>query len=275
MTTETPAPIGHNAAPENADALTERLRQEHAADLARKDALLDAFTRVPETIDDEETAAKATDFVKQITAAGKNAEAARVKAKEPFLDSSRKVDGFFKSTIAEPLDRIKAKVLARLTVYQQAKDAAERRRREEQAAAERRAAREAAEAAERARQEAAAQAAAMQTPAELDDAVEAEIAATQRQAEADQRAADAARAAAQAAAKPADLSRTRSDMGSVASLVKVMTFDSLDREAIDLEKLRPHLTEAAIEAAVRAFIKAGGRDLKGVRIFETTTTRVA
>ena len=49
---------------------------------------------------------------------------------------------------------------------------------------------------------------------------------------------------------------------------------TLDRETIDLEALRPHLPTQALEQAVRSFIRAGGRKLEGVRIFENTGTTV-
>lgn len=35
-----------------------------------------------------------------------------------------------------------------------------------------------------------------------------------------------------------------------------------------------HLPHAALHQAVRSYIKAGGRDLRGVRIFEDTTAVV-
>ena len=50
--------------------------------------------------------------------------------------------------------------------------------------------------------------------------------------------------------------------------------EGLDRDALDLSTLRPFLPLDALEKAVRGFIRAGGRELKGVRIFENTATSV-
>jgi len=77
-----------------------------------------------------------------------------------------------------------------------------------------------------------------------------------------------------AEATPAELSRVRGEYGAVASLHREWTFGDLDRNALDLETLRPYFAVADLEKAVRAFIRAGGRSCRGVRIFETTTTRV-
>ncbi len=70
------------------------------------------------------------------------------------------------------------------------------------------------------------------------------------------------------------MSRQRSDYGAVASLRRFWDMDDLDRETLDLATLRPFLPLDALEKAVRAFIKSGGRELKGVRIFENTATSV-
>jgi hypothetical protein len=97
----------------------------------------------------------------------------------------------------------------------------------------------------------------------LADAVEAHRRASEAVA-------DAHKAEQLAAAKAADMSRTRGDYGSVSSLRTYWTFSDLDRDELDLETLRPHLATTALESAVRSFIKAGGRDLAGVEIYETT-----
>jgi regulator of protease activity HflC (stomatin/prohibitin superfamily) len=254
--------IGDNRPPRDlltGDALQEQLRDEHLPVIMRKDQLLEAYNRMPGEITDAATAGKAADFIKQITACIKAADSARVGAKEPYLEGGRAVDGFFKA-VTNPLDYTKQLVNRRLTVWQQRVEAEERARRME----EERLAREAAEA-KRREAEAAAQAA--RDARALDDAILREAAAKQAEA-------DAAKAAAAAAAKPAELSRTRGEYGSLASLRTDWVFDNLDRDALDLEALRQHFPSDGLEKAVRAFIKAGGRDLRGVRIFETTTAVV-
>lgn len=84
-----------------------------------------------------------------------------------------------------------------------------------------------------------------------------------------------------AGGKPADMSRSRSDLGAVSSLhafwdhtpVDKDCPDPVDRDKIDLEPLRPHLGMEALDKAVKSFIKAEGRRLRGVRIFESTVSR--
>ena len=51
-------------------------------------------------------------------------------------------------------------------------------------------------------------------------------------------------------------------------------FDEIDRASLDLEALRVHIPADGLETAVRSFLKAGGRELRGTRIFETTVATV-
>lgn len=68
--------------------------------------------------------------------------------------------------------------------------------------------------------------------------------------------------------------KIRGEFGSVASIKENWTFSDLDPAIIDLEQLRPHIAIEAIQQAVRRFVRAGGRELKGVRIFPIQMTRV-
>ncbi len=256
MTTDITKPaatIGDNLPPNAAEALRERLAENFAPLTDRRDELLAAAERAPDAIDNEETAGKITDFIKQLSAAVKATEARRVDEKEPFLASGRTVDGFFKAII-DPLKTAQSKINSVLTVYQKGIADAERKAREESE----RLAREEAEAA---RKRAADAEAAMKTEAGLDDAVEA-----QKRADAAQAAAVAAKKVAEA--KAAELARTRGEQGGLSSLRTTWEFEVVDFDAIPLEELRRHLPREGIEKGVRAFVKAGGRELDGVRIFE-------
>lgn len=231
------------------------LREDNAALVARKDELLAAFERVPADVDSDEICGKVNDFIKQVDAAKKHAEKLRVDQKEPHLNAGRIVDGFYK-TVTDPLDKVKKALTQRVTVYLRKKEDEERRRRQEEE-------RRAHEAAEKARIEAEERAAALAKEEDLDGAIEAEEAA--------KRAADeAAKAAKEAEAKAAELSRTRGEFGSVGSLRTAWVHDekSLSRASLDLEALRSHLPEDALHKAIRSYIRAGGRSLAGVRIFE-------
>ena len=250
--------IGHNA-PDAAVAIQSDLTERYAEIAQRATQLIDAAQRVPDEIADDELAGKVGDFIKQVTACVKNAEAARVKEKEPHLAAGRSVDAWFKK-ITDSLDTTKRVIEKRLTAFLRVKEEAARREREKIAAEEREAARKAAEAAAAAER-------AIQNAKTLGEAIEAEDAA--RKALAD---AEASKKAAEV--KAAELSRSRGDMGSVASLRTFMDFADLDRAALDLETLRSHLPLEALEKAVRSYIKAGGRELRGVRIFENTQAAV-
>ena len=257
--TQTLATIGDNMPPANADPLRDRLAETHAALLKRRDELLSGADRAPAEISDEDTAGKVADFIKQIAACIKNTDTHRVAEKEVYLAGGRTVDGWFKK-IADPLTEAKGKIEARLTVYQRHKADKERRAREEAEQVAR-------EEADRAAKAAAEAEAAIKAAPDLQAAIVAEAAAAQA-------AANAEKAKKAAEAKPAELSRTRGDYGAVASLHRFWDFADLDRATLDLEALRQHLPADALEKAVRAFIKAGGRELRGTRIFENTETKV-
>ncbi len=242
-----------------ADLMREYLGEEIETLAARKEALLASVGRVPPGVDNDIAAGKVADLVKLISACIKNAEVDRVARKEPFLEGGRVIDGVFRG-ITEPLMRAKTDVERKLTLYQREVAEAERRRREEMARVERE---------EAQRQFLAAQAAERNADTEADINVAISSAALARQREADAVAAQRA-----AEAKPAELSRQRSDYGAVASLRRFWDMDDLDRDKLDLATLRPFLPLDALEKAVRAFIKSGGRELKGVRIFENTATSV-
>jgi hypothetical protein len=249
--------IGHNIAAFG-DDLETVLNSDFAELAERAAALVEAATRVPDSIDDDETSGRAQDFVKQLDAHRKRAESLRVDTKEPYLNAGRLIDGFFKAQIA-PVDKAKKEITARITAYLRRKEAAERAAREVEAAkARERAEREAAEAAK------AAEAEALKDEAALAAAIEKEEAA-------DAAKADAVIKATEAAASTAELSRTRGELGSLASLrtVWICDPDSINRAALDLEALRPYFTANAIEQAIRAYIRAGGRELRGARIYES------
>lgn len=254
---------GHNQPPEStpdqAEIIRARLEEENGPLLKRRDELLEAFERAPATVEDDDAARKVTDFVKQLTACAKDADSRRVAAKEPYLSGGRAVDGFF-TPIKDAVGKAKASLESRLTDYQRKKAAEERRRREE----EERKAREEAEARAREAEE---RAKAAETEGDLEAAIDAEDAAKQADA-------DAVKASKEAGVKAADLHKDRGDLGAVASLRTFWDFEITDARVIDLEALRPHIPLGAIEQGVRSFVKAGGRELRGARIFENTKSVV-
>lgn len=248
--------IGHNRGPQLIllEDIQDQLSDEHATLVRRCADLLSAEARIPPIID-EDTARKVTDFVRQLSAAAKAADGARVAAKEPYLEGGRLIDGFFRQ-IVDPLMTVKRRTEASLTTFLREKEAKERREREERE-------REAREIERKRREEAEAAEKAISDERSLAAAVDAEN--RRKQAEA-----DAIEAEKDATAKPAEMSRVRGEYGALSSLRTTWTFSDLDRDEIDLEMLRHHLPMDGLERAVRSFVKAGGRTLVGVKIFETT-----
>jgi hypothetical protein len=253
--------IGHNSPPPDlllGDALRDRLAEENGQLIARRDELLAAAGRIP-PIDSDDVAGRVSDYIKQLTALAKAAETRRAGAKEPYLEGGRNIDGFFRA-ITDPVAKAKTAIERRLTDYLREKEARARREREEQE-------RLARETAEKARREAEARAKALADEQSLQAAIAAEKAAETASA-------DLVKAAQAAEVKPAVLSRTRGEYGAVSSLRTQWVFDEIDREEIDLEVLRFHIPADGLEKAVRSFIKAGGRELRGTRIYETTAAVV-
>jgi hypothetical protein len=295
MSEQAAATIGDNLPPNDAQIMHDNFSAEYAEIVDRSAELAAGAEVVPDVIDNADTAASVTDFIKQITACAKRAETARVNEKEPHLAAERAVDGFFKKILG-PLARAKNDLNDKLTDYQKEQAAIERRRRlkEEQEAREREAEarRVAAEAAERERQENERQraeaAAAAEPQQSLDVAIEAEAAApapeerheiaaeaVATKAEHAEAKADVAEAAVASTAKASDLHKTRGDFGGHASLRTTWKSSDVDRESLDLEALRHCFHQNDLEKAVRKFVSNGGRRIKGAKIFETTKSVVS
>lgn len=253
---------GHNEPPTDLDPLLERLREDHADLLKRRDDLLGAIERSPTVIEegDEQLAGKLADFVeKQLNGFVKHAEAAHKHDKAPFLQAGRTVDSFL-HTLVDEINAGKIKINGVREAYAKAKAATERRRREEE---ERKAREEQA----RLEKEARDKAAALREENDLEAALAAEEAAKQAKAKADAK-------AKAAAAKPAELGKSRGEHGGQTTLKQFWNVADINRDDIDLEALRQHFTDDALKRAVTSwkdankdFLKAGGA-LKGARIFE-------
>lgn len=256
-----PGGIGDNRPPDEADPLRDRLTDTHGAMIGSAQRLMGDFAdRVPDTIFSDAENERASDYIKELTGCVKAMEAARVSEKEPFLKAGRTVDGLFMK-VGKDLEQVKKAVSKIKTIYERQKADEERRVREEaerQARAEAEQARQRAEAADRA---------AMKAQEGIEEALDSAIEAEKKAEQAEK---DVVQIARDAGATAADLSRTRSAKGSVSSLRTFWDYRGFDPAAIDLEPLRYHLPAGAIEKAVRSFVKAGGRELDGVEIFENT-----
>lgn len=244
------AVIGDNNPPPLAAILAEK-----SAGISEDVAKLAAMAnRWPKTaagtlakIETEEDLGAASDLVKSARTIAKRADDMRKVEKQPFLDGGREVDGFF-GAITTRLERIGSAFQILADAYAREKAAEERRRREEEAKRLR-------EEEDRARAAA--------------EAARRPVTAAKREAEADAAAERAADAEAFAAAPTADLvATTVSNSGVKAAAKTEWVGEIVDLGKLDLEPLRYLLKRDAIEAAVKQFVKNGGRDLRGARIFE-------
>lgn len=249
--------IGHNRGPLNlADALepdqlnadllgeTQHLRA-RCAELKSAFERFDAAT--PNGIHDEETQAKAGDFVRQIGALVTSSEGMRTDIKRPVLDAQRLIDGHFKREITDPMDSIKRAVLAKIMAYLQRKDAEERERLRVEAERHR------------------AEAARLAAEAERRDSA----ALMARAVEAEEQAAATERA-------PAARQQTRSDMGTVVSSRKgpwkVRVTDITKVPAAYLLPNEPVLLAIAKTSA--ATIEGGTQPVPGVEFYRETLANV-
>ena len=257
--------LGDNLPPEG-DALTARLTEEYADLPARLEELQVSLARAPELVTTDEQNKHFSDLKKEFRSLYKKADTHRVAEKEFFLEGGRRVHGWFKRWM-DPAEAAVKEITRRKTLYERQVEAAERRRREEVE-------RKAREEAKRLEREAAELVKALKDEKDLEAAVAAEEAAKRA-------AADAAQAQKEARAKAAEMSRSHSDHGVVSSLVTVWVHkpsdancpDPVDRTTVDLEPLRPYLHMDALNKAVNALVRAGGRELRGVTIFEDTVSR--
>lgn len=238
------ARIGHNQPPIDLhtalepSALSVWIAGQLAAHTARADELLAANTRfVAATtagIANDEVAGRATDFARQIKAAIKDTDEARVNIKAPVLAAQRAIDGAAK-VITDPLLAATGLVEQRVTTFMRAKDLEARRI--------------AAEAAARA--EEAAWHLQQQAEASNDNEVfdQAEAAMVEQQI-----------AQAIVSAPTADLTRVRTALGGTAGLR-----DNWVYSVQAIEKVPAHFLMIN-DAAVKAAIKGGSRSIPGLAI---------
>jgi len=240
------AGMGHNEPPFDANPIGDRLSEQYAELVERKDQLTEALDRVPEDLDTDDAVGKAGDFVRQLQACTKKAETFRVSEKEPYLSGGKAVDAWF-NAIKTELAQAKKTVQTRLDKALKKKADEEKKRQQEEAERIRKA-----EEAARAR---------AQTVDEFEESF-------QREAEADTH-------EKAAKAKPAEHARTRGEMGSVSTLQTRWVGEVTDYDKLDLETLRPFISRDALDKAVNAFVKAGNKNLTGAKIEEKSTARVS
>lgn len=237
--------MGGNNPPPFADLL----REGHKALLDNVDLWLGSAGRAPPAVADDIACTNFGLIIIELNKLSKLLDAAHTNEKTPYLERCRDCDTVFITQmrrIAETKKTLEGRQAAYLT-----KKEADRKRK---AAAEAEAAREA-------------EAQAMRDAEREMDKGNFET-AEEGMAKASEAAQTAAVAERVAEAKPADLVRTYGTSGNVVSSQAKWVGVIDKRDDIDLNQLKAQFSDTDIQKAVNAFVKLGGRSLKGVTITE-------
>ncbi|MEH6474445.1 MAG: hypothetical protein V7727_02095 [Sneathiella sp.] len=252
---------GHNKGPKinkprNTKPKKETLDQllaRRSADITKKaQDVIDGVDRMPEIIEDDAKADMATGYISQIKKIAKEADNTRIEINAPYLNATNKINALFNAGIRDPLNRATKTAEDRLLPYTTMKEA--------QAEEVARLARvKAQEEADKAAEEAERLAAANKPFA----AQEALIKSEKKVEE-----------AFKVGRAPTGPTIRSSFGGATASTKKEWTGEVENVLELDLNSLRMLIPADALERAVKAFVKAGGRKLAGARIFEKSKLNV-
>lgn len=282
----TTQPEGSNR-PSPAEELRQNLEETHR-DLKRDARALTAkLQALPDPIPEDQLDAVA-EYGRATRGLTQNIEAHRKIAKAPITAAGRAIDGFFAS-IGDPLTGIWAKVAERqtkaLVAIADRNRAAEeeQRRREAEAAAEAKRIADERLARERERinptdrpaTERRSEGLAAVPPPEPPP-VPSALAEAEREAQvATERAETAAAEHRRVIDAPsAEFARRRSDLGALSTLRERWVFTIDDRDQISKDALWPYISTESLEAAVRAAVAAGVREMAGVTIYKARKAEV-
>lgn len=238
------AQIGHNQPPSDIEIVAQRLMDQEAS--LRQGM---KFQAAPDVICDEQEAGRIAEAMKTVANFIRKVSDIHKATKEPYLECGRACDGWKKRMEGE-LEIVKSNYAKPMNEYLEKKASEERARQIEAARMER-------ERAERLAAEAAVCEAAgvVDTAQELmDSAIDTEIMAERMEEKV-------------YAAPPSQLAKARSAYGTATASQKlVWVGEIVNISAVDLNQLRSHFTMDAIQKAVNAFVRDGGRKLDGVSI---------
>jgi flagellar biosynthesis GTPase FlhF len=258
------ATIGHNSgAPSEAD-VQEQFRRTLLIEKPDFDKRLEQIEAAAErvVVSDDETLGRAGDMVRIIRATDKLVSDTHVRVKAPYLAAGRVCDAE-KNALTGRLSAARTKVEGIANAFV-AKREAERRAEEQRRQAEERAAAEKAAAAGRERERAEREAAEAAAKATNDEEREA---AQQRAAEAAEAAEQAQREASLAAAAPADDRLVRSDAGATVGTKQDWQSQVTDYELAFMACSDNANVRIAIDKAIASLVRAGKREIDGVRIW--------
>lgn len=262
------ADIGHNNPPpadmarDEFDARLDALLDEQGIDRSRIDAVVASAGRA--LCEDDEQAGRCGDLIRQIRSLSGLVNQAHSEVKAPYLAAGRAVDDK-KNTLNAPLDAAKRSVDNLLSAHMQRKEAAarEEQRRREQEERDRRAEQERiAREQEAERRRLAEENRYQRAVGELvgDPLPEPEpMPAPEPEPEVVHQAASIA---------------VRSDMGVSVSGKKNWTYEITDYDSALLSMANNATVKEAVEKAVSAQVRAGVREIAGVRIFQSIKANV-
>lgn len=252
------------------------LARQYADTVDKYNELQAEIAKLPDPVTSEAELEQLANMITAVNALVKKLEALRAVERAPHEKMVKAVNGWFWG-MSKPLEAMVERTGAlkrRQTAYLTAKEAAAR------AEALRIAAEQAAEAKKKAEE-----AELHRKHAESAEDEERAVAAEQVAVDTQQAATTAARVAQAPAAQHA---RTRTAIGNIATLVERLEFE-IDRDQIDLEKIRPFLSDEALKSAVEHFKRinksaiekltrdpdtpAGYTALAGVRFYIEKTSR--
>lgn len=255
--------IGHNNPPSEIDIVTAKL-------VALESAIKKKLADVPPCFnlqdDDEKGAGQITEAVKSFSHIKREVESAHKAAKAPYLECGKACDAWKREQEAL-IDALRKPYEDSLKSFLSRKEDRARIALAEREAAARA---EAMALAEQARMEAESLVAeAADSHSIPDTANELLTAAIHKEQEANMLQSHAEMV------KSNDLAKVRAAHGAAsASQSTVWSGEVESYITIDLEPLRPYLSRDAIDKAVKAYAKDGGRELRGAKIFQTTKLNV-
>jgi hypothetical protein len=246
MTDLTLPPKNHNQPPNELEILQDNLTLRYVSLMRDAEAKQKLSEKIPAEFAAQNEADFVSDYIAEIGHLQKSLESARKEEKEPFLRQGQAVDEFFKDYKIK-LDSAVDKAKIPLTNWLKKCAAEEQARRDAEAAKLR------AEAAAAVQQMGMA---AVQNRATPDDIAKA----TQAQ--------EAAIVADKVAAAPVVSMAAATGKYSKAGLKKEWVGTITDITKVDLEKLRAYIKPEAIQVALNAYVKMGGRACEGCSITE-------
>lgn len=238
------APKNHNSPPSELELLEQDLTLRHVHLMRDAEARAKLAQNIPEIFTEQNEADFTTDFIKEVTVLQKSLDSARKEEKEPFLRQGQMVDGFFGSYI-KSLDESIERAKLPLTAWLKKQAAEEQKRRDAEAA--------------RLREEAAKAVQNIVTEQDMEKAVQAR---------------EESIIANKVAAVPMQTMAAATGKYSKAGLKKEWVGTITDIGKVDLEKLRAYIKPEALQVALNAYVKMGGRDCAGCVIEETVKVGV-